>query len=361
MDPPSGTVMNKDEERLPIFDAYMTFLCGDLGGKPFNLDKEKDFIAGNKGENGRGDMQGCSKFNLQVVLATQGKLAPANFKDHKEANAPNRRVIAYMFKPGSKIDVADDKDFKKWPCPPPVTVPYTAKSQAAIAQCQKRFWSDTARGEGKKGADPKTPRSFRESENTFECRFYHGLALHSPCEDIIHLWIVRLTDRGSDGELVPLANRRCVAALGDEADAILVRTRSGDDGRVHLPVIDDRTIIRLKVDAFGANVLPPTTTESGGGDPEAEPGEDQYLELTLDAGALVAESDDLGRKQRLHNLGFGPSDLAVWTDNDFLSAKQQFCQSRKPPVDVNDSAAFDAALSAEYGDSETPPPSPENG
>ncbi|MCS6862371.1 MAG: hypothetical protein NZT92_18870, partial [Abditibacteriales bacterium] len=80
-------------------------------------------------------------------------------------NAPNRRVVVFLFRPGSKVSA------ERWPCP---------RAKEGIAGCQKRFWSD---GEKRRGTHlPNERREFEKSKDTFACRFYQRISEASPCE-----------------------------------------------------------------------------------------------------------------------------------------------------------------------------------
>ena len=373
-------------DRAVLFDAYMNFLCTDDQGVKTALSKTDDFLAGNTAVEKdkatgkdvatlRGDLQGCSKFNLQMVFAKDEE-AKLGEKQRNEDNKINRRVVAYLFKPGSKIDPA------QWPCPP-VSLNDNAAVKA-VAKCAERFWSDKPRGEKKKRVKGEPRRHFKDTQDTFECRFYHGFGLRSPCEDKLKLWVIQLNKRGKDGQRVPIPAARCVVKSGAEADAVVIRTDTSKDGLVHLPVVDDKTTMTLKIDAFDApkplppgTKLPPGVTPPvapAGGDPEAEVGEDQFFQITFDAGALEplpqSGKADLAVKQRLHNLGFGPADLSTWTDPDTKAAVQEFRAFRNKSIPPNkplannddmDEPDFRDALREEYGDNDAAFQPPENG
>src|SRR5262249_29519624 len=147
------------------FRVYMDDRCHDPGGAAYQLTKA-DFLARGADAGGKGDLQGCSEFNPVLVFskaedAAYQKAADKTARDLD--NAPNRRVVAYLFNPGSKVDPA------KWPCPP-VTQP--------TAGCRARFWSD-----GNTRRSPQAlRRRFDDKQDTFACRFYHTIATFSPCE-----------------------------------------------------------------------------------------------------------------------------------------------------------------------------------
>src|SRR5205823_1548209 len=72
-------------------------------------------------------------------------------------------VMILLFRPGSKVDPA------KWPCP---------RVKEGTAACRKRFWSDA----DKKRQFQQNRREFKDTQDTFACRFYQRIADSSPCE-----------------------------------------------------------------------------------------------------------------------------------------------------------------------------------
>ena len=147
-------------ERPLLFRLYMDFLCGDLLLTP------ADFLAGGADPDGKGDYQGCGEFNpLLVFSKTEAAQFAGNHKKRNEENAPNRRVLGYMFRPGSLVSP------DRWPCP---------RSKESTAACIKRFWSDA-----EKRRNPSSERrEFESTKDTFGCRFYHRIAVESPCERV---------------------------------------------------------------------------------------------------------------------------------------------------------------------------------
>jgi len=157
--------------RAKLFADYMDKICLDTTGKPFKLQKS-DFLAKGASADGKGDFQGCGEFNPFLVFSTaeaalfaspdgpdQGE---THVKNRNDENAPNRRVMALLFKPGTVISTA------KWPCP---TV------NEGIAGCKARFWSDGETRRNPQGAR----RTFDDTKDTYGCRFYHRLFAMSPC------------------------------------------------------------------------------------------------------------------------------------------------------------------------------------
>lgn len=145
--------------REKLFLAYMDAIC------PLKLTKA-DFLAKGADSNGKGDFQGCSEFNPVMVFSQSENTElskPQNQKKRNEENGPNRRVMALLFRPGISVTPA------KWPCP---------SANAGVGGCKDRFWSD---GE-KRRSNQAVRREFVKTKDTFACRFYHRLAISSPCE-----------------------------------------------------------------------------------------------------------------------------------------------------------------------------------
>ena len=88
---------------------------------------------------------------------------PANHPKRNEENRVNRRVMVLLFRPGSQVDP------EKWPCP---TV------EEGTGKCLKRFHSD---GETRR-SNQKERREFKDTRDTFACRFYDRITNSSPCE-----------------------------------------------------------------------------------------------------------------------------------------------------------------------------------
>jgi outer membrane protein OmpA-like peptidoglycan-associated protein len=144
--------------RAQLFKAYMDRLCGDL-----RLGQQ-DFLAGGADAGGKGDVQGCGEFNPALVFSADD--AAAYQQDHEgrdRANAPNRRVLVLLFPAGPPIETAH------WPCP---------RVSEGTQGCRKRFWSDAA----KRLANGAQQRLYRNSHDTFACRFYDRLTRLTDCE-----------------------------------------------------------------------------------------------------------------------------------------------------------------------------------
>ncbi len=153
---------NTKAKRAEVFLQYMDFLCGD-----FKIGDDR-FLARGGGTDNKGDVQGCSEFNpLLLFSKSEDKefQKAANKSKRNQENAPNRRVIIYLFRP--KAIVNPDK----WPCP-------TWKE--GVAGCKKRFWSDSS----KRLALGEDRRTYDDGKDTFACRFYDRIASASPCESL---------------------------------------------------------------------------------------------------------------------------------------------------------------------------------
>ncbi len=112
--PPKAPVNNAGV-RKQLFERYMDFLRDGADGKDkFPVLGVDDFLG--KGKQ-RGTLQGCSKFNPQLLLKKddQDRFDQDQSKETKDErdtkNENNRRVVIYFFAKGSVIDP------NLWPCP----------------------------------------------------------------------------------------------------------------------------------------------------------------------------------------------------------------------------------------------------
>jgi outer membrane protein OmpA-like peptidoglycan-associated protein len=196
--------------RSKLFCQYMDLLCGGN----LKLDPVEDFLARNGDQSGKGDRQGCSEFNPVLLFSKQeedqyGKSKSKNVRN--QANAPNRRVVVLLFRPGARVTSA------RWPCP---------SVNEGIAACKKRFWSDGEKRRSTHFADQR--RLFEDSRDLFACRFYHRLTTGSPCEGALPIFRVRLFDRL--GRPVPnapysvtLEGQSSVTGTADASGDIIIR------------------------------------------------------------------------------------------------------------------------------------------
>jgi hypothetical protein len=330
-------------QRKRLFKEYMDAICN---GPDFKL-APTDFIA--KAQGGRalkGDVMGCGEFNPRFLLTSAAVRAAEKDPDlrdaRNEAYKVNRRVIIYVFKHDTEIDP------RKWPCP-------VARSEDD-APCRNRFWSDGDKrraeaevertfGEDMKhlGADEQgqlveTP--IEETGNTMACRFYHGFARNSPCEAKFREWVIRFKVPTFGGKLLTLKNRRFVATLGESASAPEIRGATDDGGALRLPMLSEKTRIRIKLDA--ARDLGPDDDETPPADApvdESKVDESKFVTLDFDGGVLEFRDidKDLGIKQRLYNMGYGEHAPATWQQDEFDRAMNAF-RERNGLKDAADAA-----------------------
>ena len=349
-----------DATRKKLFLEYMDAICHSPDGTPFSL-KPTDFLAqgkgdASKGEALKGDVQGCGDFNELVLLSTDEQADLEKTKQGQELRnelyKKDRRVVVYVFKHGTVIDP------NHWPCP--------ASTQGPDG-CKQRFWSDFERrrkrthsrrtfgknmdlflrdADGKPVLDERGAPfviAVEDTGNTMACRWYHAFAVHSPCERAMEEWIIRLRVDGFKKNAignrvpVPLANRRFVVLAGESSYAAEIRGRTDGNGELRIPVLDERTRMTLKIDAYDTLFAPPPPSPSNG-DTAGTLGadkfddEDQFVALTLDAGALrkmSAAENDLPSKQRLYNLGFGTHAPDQWADDELKHAVEEYRLGRK--------------------------------
>jgi hypothetical protein len=175
--------------RKALFGAYMDWLCTPPAGPPnpsndpsatpaasppatlAPLLEPADFLGGKSA--GRGDLpkmslQSCGKFN-PIVLLTKEEMGGAGtsdgaFKMQRNADdAPNRRVIMFLFEKGTIVDPGE------WPCP---------KVKEGYDACKAEFWPD---GDQRR-QNGDTLRVYADTKDTMACRWYDRFARRSPCE-----------------------------------------------------------------------------------------------------------------------------------------------------------------------------------
>ena len=331
--PPSTAVRKK------MYAEYMDVLCHDasLGkdptgksiGKRFQLNKATDFIARNAdGKKLKGDVQGCGDFNPTFRLAKAKEDLAAHDKVlaqvRNDLYLVDRRVIAYVFRQGTKIDP------KQWPCP---------RARDGIHDCTLRFWSDGDKRR-RPGPDDRTfgenmiileldssnnltVHPVEETGNLMACRFYHQFAVNSPCEAKLKEWVIRFKITGFNGQLQLLSFRRYVLKAGETENSPIIRGTTDEFGVIRIPVFDEKTKMTLQIDA-GRDVTDDDNNPPA--DPPDPADEANFLTLELAAGTLEPRDidNDLAVKQRLYNLGFGDAAPDKWTGDQFDKAFREF-------------------------------------
>ncbi|MBI1926570.1 peptidoglycan-binding protein [Candidatus Poribacteria bacterium] len=169
------------QTRAVLFLKYMDKHCRDENDQPFKLERT-DFLAQGADPAGKGDYQGCSEFNPVLMFSQEENERFRQARDHTErnaANAPNRRVDVFLFRPGSRVSA------ERWPCP---------RAKDGVERCIKRFWSDAER----RRSFQAERREQERTRDTFACRFYDRIAGGSPCERLavpVKLLRLRIVDR----------------------------------------------------------------------------------------------------------------------------------------------------------------------
>lgn len=292
-----------------LFQAYMQKLYpADL-----NLTKQ-DFLGKGADAKGKGDYQGCSEFNPVLVFSTKRNNAFESQKDktpRDDANAPNRRVLVLLFRPGSQVDPA------KWPCP---------RATEGTAGCVKRFWSDGQQRRSKRRADQD--RQFDDKKDTFACRFYQRLTGDSPCEKALTLVKIRLFDP----QARPLPAAPCIITeLGKSprieratgapvapasAPAGSASTVDKEGGYINLQVMKLPTTVNLKWSRPKAKETANSPLPKIGTDLE----NGYKFEFEMDVNVDIPDTDpQAASMKRLKNLGY----VHFPKDADNIKAFQQ--------------------------------------
>ncbi len=228
--------------RRALFRDYMDLICTerdeagdpvlDAAGAPRRLLlKKEDFLARGVDRQGKGDFQGCGEFNPSLIFSRKER---EEFDGEEQkaprdlANAPNRRVVIYLFRPGISVAPAD------WPCP---------RVKEGTGGCRKRFWSDAS----SRLANSSERREFAISQDTFACRFYHRLSDHSPCEGNKPTRIGRLFMQVFDGDGRVLLAKRKYKIRRVTSDRVLFSGVLSDDATLLHDFVPDGDYL-LKVD-----------------------------------------------------------------------------------------------------------------
>ena len=155
------------QTRARLFRAYMDTLCRDENGEPFQM-AAADFLGCGADSAGKGDFQGCGEFNPLLMFSREenDRLSrQENRAERNRENAPNRRVLVLLFRPGSRVNL------DRWPCP---------RAKEGVEGCRRRFFSDAQ----ERSRFQDLLREFQNTRDTFACRFYQRISAGSPCESL---------------------------------------------------------------------------------------------------------------------------------------------------------------------------------
>lgn len=184
------------DTRKVLFQLYMDAICQRADGSEFKLAAD-NFLGRGADADGKGDLQGCGEFNPVLVFSKEeddGYKPEAKHPQRDADNLPNRRVLVFLFPPGSVIETS------KWPCP-------THKEGGD--GCKKHFWPD---GDKRRSVQEKR-RRYSETHDTVACRFYDEMARRSPCELSRQTLMTRLLD--SENSAIPNAPYRVNTGDGE--------------------------------------------------------------------------------------------------------------------------------------------------
>lgn len=327
--------------RKQLFLRYMDSVCVDAAGRPFRLDKVEGFLARNEDPKGKGDFQGCGEFNPLLVFSQQDNARFDQAEDKSErnaANAPNRRVTILLFRPASRVIPAN------WPCP---------SALDGVAKCKARFWSD---GESRRSLHLAAERKFEETRDTFACRFFHRLAVSSPCSQILRIFRIRLFDplgKALPGApfLVQTGNRE-VRGRADAQGDVVVRD---------VPVPSTCLVKWSRPDPGESSDAPPDDNFADLADAEAIEAferifEDNPEEFEYEREVFVdpAETEQSGGKmsseearRRLHNLGY--------TQDALLDAQVRAYQRDTGKGQTGELSDIESDLTRRYSSLDPPP------
>lgn len=166
----AGLVVDGDpgpSTRPKLYLAYMDSICVGADDQPFTIDPVEGFLARGADAGGKGDFQGCSEFNPDMVFSEperQRFQQPQHKVERDQENKINRRVVVYLFRSGSEVKPAS------WPCP---------RAKEGVAQCRTRFHAD---GDFRRTPRGERRRTFDVEGDTFACNFYDRVSALSPCE-----------------------------------------------------------------------------------------------------------------------------------------------------------------------------------
>ncbi len=257
--------VNGPKTRAQLFLTYMDAICRDESGNPFSISKT-DFLARGADVDGKGDYQGCSEFNPIMLFSKAENKELSKFQNkaaRDAANAVNRRVLIYLFPPGTSINPS------LWPCP---------RAKEGVAGCKLVFFPD---GDARRAFQDEH-REYEKDKNTFACAFYDTLTQLSSCESRRKILRVRLFDSQKNA-IANAPYRLTILDTGDE------RTGTAQP---------DGTLVET-------DLLAATNCVLRWGDPrqKQKPMPLGY-QTTLSLNIAVDEQDEASFARRLSNLGY---------------------------------------------------------
>jgi hypothetical protein len=271
--------------RDELFHAYMDAICHRADGSPFTVEKS-GFLGKGLDPGGKADYQGCSEFNpiLRLSAAEEQALSPsARHPERDQRNAPNRRVLVFMFPAGMFAPASD------WPCP---------RAAEGTSGCRAQFWPD---GDQRRSAQTRE-RTYEVDKDTFACAFYDRMARRSPCEVVRKTLRIRLLDPSGR----PISGAKYQLKIGDHdvrAGTASQSAASPPDAGTALPPDDGSFAWLTEV-----NVLTPSECQlsyASPDDPDASDPDRFPFRVTFKLNFQADDNEALDK--RLNNLGYDPT------------------------------------------------------
>jgi hypothetical protein len=281
-----------------VVDEYLTLLCPEPVSKA-------DFLGRGEDPKGKVDFQGCGEFNPLIILSKKDGVSLSK-EERNAANTPDRRVVVFLFRAGSKPRVA------LWPCP---------RAHETTAGCRTRFFTDADRrlAPGDERREHREPQQGQDEAttdtDTFACRFYDRIARLSPCERLLRSYQLRLFDEEAVAlPFAPFAVFHSTKVTVGRADANAIIT-------VHDLLVPDTATVKW------------STPEPGADESSRDPAPTDTFEFELEAFIDVPdeETDDDVVVQRLHNLGYNAGPEL----RDDIAEFQRDYKARLPPSTVS--------------------------
>lgn len=288
--------------RKVLFRSYMNVIC--VGPDDQFVMAPEAFIGEGADGGGKGAMQGCSEFNPVVVFSKRTAQQLEQDKPDRDArNAPNRRVMVFLFRPDPKVAAAD------WPCP---------RVKEGVAGCKSKFWPDGDVRRQPAGED----REYRFARNTMACRFYDHFARLSPCEGVVRpTFRIRLFD---------IFGERMTNAVFEVTGPGIAENGTSRNGDVIVHNVPAPSTIRLR---WGRPLVERRASRFNGAG-VLEPFEfEQDIHVDMTSGS---ETDTLTK--RLENLGYGATPVLTGR----VKAFQRDCN--QDPTGIAADAASEVTL-----------------